>query len=333
MAAGRLPRLEAVEATEPVVALVQRKPSSRLGRHLTTPPRTPRHGGNRNPKTEESLEPAEEVATPDPVSRKREIGHDQAAQKPFATTTSCSQRGTAFVDVEMSEVDEELLTDLTQELDSLERSVDLYFPQQLEEVDGVFREMQELRLKAANSANTPLLAEQGGGALLWAKSSSAVQASHWVAAGAAAAAKTFRTLAQLEAVPSQVPVVAQEAPMPCHLRGEPVCVHLYQDEEALNAIVQARIAEVTRCFSGQSGWPERLHATVELKLLQEVRAVQENLAEARRQRQRRQELLLEAARAILEDFGRGFSPTQARACSPSTSSDGSTETLLCAHHG
>ena len=34
---------------------------------------------------------------------------------------------------------------------------------------------QELRLKAANSANTPLLAEQGGGALLWAKSSSAVQ--------------------------------------------------------------------------------------------------------------------------------------------------------------
>ena len=27
-------------------------------------------------------------------------------------------------------------------LDSLERSVDLYFPQQLEEVDGVFREMQ-----------------------------------------------------------------------------------------------------------------------------------------------------------------------------------------------
>lgn len=29
--------------------------------------------------------------------------------------------------------------------------------------------------------------------------------------------------------------------------GEPVCVHLCQDEEALNAIVQARIAEVTRC--------------------------------------------------------------------------------------
>jgi len=79
----------------------------------------------------------------------------------------------------------------------------------------------------------------------------------------------------------EVPVVAEEAPMPCHLRGwahrhvatychsrvfirqcregtpqtccifcvsgEPVCVHLCQDEEALNAIVQARIAEVTRC--------------------------------------------------------------------------------------
>lgn len=326
MAAGRLPRLEAVEATEPVVALVQRKPSSRLGRHLTTPPRTPRQGGgNRNPKTEE-------VATPEPVSRKGEIGHDQAAQtaqKPCTSTTSCSQRGTA-TKVQRSEVDDELLTDLAQELDSLERSVDLYLPQQLEEVDGAFREMQELRLKAANSATT--LAEEGG-ALLWAKSSSAVQASHWVAAGAEAAAKTFRTLAQLEAAPSQVPVVAEEAPLPCHLRGEPVCVHLCQDEEALNAIVQARIAEVTRCFSGQSGWPERLHATVELKLLQEVRAVQESLAEARRQRQRRQELLLEAARAILEDFGRGFSPTQARARSPSTSSDGSTETLLCAHHG
>lgn len=326
MAAGRLPRLEALEATEPVVALVQRKASSRLGRHLTTPPpRTPQHDG-RNPKTEE-------VATPDPVSRKTEIGHGQAAQKPFTTTTSCSWRDTAFADAEMSEVDDEgLLTDLTQELDSLERSVDLYFPQQLEEVDGVFREMQELRLKAANSSNTSLLAEQGGGALLWAKSSSAVQASHWVAAGAEAAAKTFRSLAQLEAAPSQVPVVAEEAPMPCHLRGEPVCVHLCQDEEALNAIVQARIAEVTRCFSGQSGWPDRLHATVELRLLQEVRAVQESLAEARRQRQRRQELLLEAARAILEDFGRGFRSTQARARSPSTSSDGSTETLLCAHH-
>jgi len=228
---------------------------------------------------------------------------------------SCEQVKQMEMEVEARE--EELLADLNQELDSLEQSLELSFPQQLKEMDEAFSEMQELR-----SASNSMLS--GASEELWAKSASAVQASHWVAAGAEAAAKTFRSLTRLEG-PNEVPFIEEEAPLSPSPLGDPVCrlQGLSQEEEALMAVVQTRISEVTRSFSGQSGWPGRLHATVELKLMEEVRAVQERLAQARRQRQRRQQLLLEAARTLLEDLGRGFEPQD-----HSPSSEGSTETLL-----
>ncbi|CAK9043956.1 unnamed protein product [Durusdinium trenchii] len=289
----RRSRLAAVEAEEDVaVKLVHRLTSQ------SPPLRTPRASGGVKNRLQEELQ------TPEPIARV-EVGHREV-EEPI---------------VQLKDV-EALLADFTDELCSLEAGVALYFSQQSQEVQRLNGELQELRSAfASGRRNFP---ED-----LWAKSASAVQASHWVAAGAEATAKTFRLLADAQMpVEVQMPLLSEP---PFRSVGEPTTstastsVHLLRDEESLMNTVQARIAEVARSFTGQSSWPGRFHATVELRFLEEVNLIQESLREVRRQRQRRHQLLLEAARSLLEDLGCELVTPQ-----DSPSSASSTVTLLAA---
>eukprot|EP00913_Durusdinium_trenchii_P021805 g20488.t1 len=300
----RRSRLAAVEAEEDVaVKLVHRLTSQ------SPPLRTPRASGGVKNRLQEECRVDSELQTPEPIARV-EVGHREV-EEPI---------------VQLKDV-EALLADFTDELCSLEAGVALYFSQQSQEVQRLNGELQELRSAfASGRRNFP---ED-----LWAKSASAVQEGHWVAAGAEATAKTFRLLADAQMpVEVQMPLLSeppfrsvgrgyqshhQLGSLAISNAGEPTTstastsVHLLRDEESLMNTVQARIAEVARSFTGQSSWPGRFHATVELRFLEEVNLIQESLREVRRQRQRRHQLLLEAARSLLEDLG--CEPVTPQAC-------------------
>ncbi|CAJ1335425.1 unnamed protein product [Effrenium voratum] len=196
------------------------------------------------------------------------------------------------------ELDEKLkLLDLTQELNSLEQCFDAFQQQGSQALHSIMQEVQELHASAAQALEQQVDSSQLCFAV---QAASALQASHWAAAGAEAAARKFQKLAAdaADAAPLEVAIIPAE---PALSGGWPLSVR--DDEALLGELVQGPIMEVARSFPGQSAWPKQLEAKVELRLFQEVGSIRELLKEERRQRRGRHDELLQAASLVLKEIG------------------------------